>query len=230
MLKKQKGLSKKVYLAIILLVVLVAATVAIILATQPAPIKVTIGVHVGDTFTYSLKSASNLGVGAVDTPGFSQYNETDYYKVTITDVNVTSVSLDTVWRLLNGTETVSHQTIDLSNGAKTDDTGFWAIYASNLKVSNLLRPTGLDGITVNMTDTQTFANSVRERNYFQVAGEFFDVRDPTHNTLMYDSRDIYFDKQTGILTYFVDYQEFNNPQMIEVVTWTLVDSNVWAVQ
>ncbi len=231
MFKKKKGLSKKVYLAIILLVVLVAASAAVILATQPAPVKAAVvGVQVGDTFTYSLKSASSLGIGAVDTPGFSQYNDTDYFKVTITDVNGTSVSMDTAWRLLNGTESDAHQTIDISTGAKTDPNGFWAIYPSNLNVNDLLRPTGFDGVTVNKTDTQTYADSTRPRNYFPMDGEFFDVRDPTHNTLMYDSRDINFDKQTGMLTYFIDYAQYNNPQMTEVITWTLVNSSVWVVQ
>ena len=45
---------------------------------------------------------------------------TDYYKVTITDVNGTTVSMDTLWRFINGTEITVPQTIDLSNGHKTD--------------------------------------------------------------------------------------------------------------
>lgn len=225
-------MTKKLYIAIVLLVILCVATAAIVYtATQlSAPKPAVLGVNVGDTFTYSLKGISNLGIGAVDTPGFSQYNDTDYFKVTITDVNGTSVSMDTAWRFLNGTENDANQTIDVSTGAETGQNVFWAIYPSNLNVKDLLRPTGYDGVTVNKTDTKTYADSTRQRNYFSMAGEFFDRNDPTHNTLMYDYRDIYFDKQTGVLDTFTNYQEYNNPPMTEVITWSLVNSTVWAVQ
>ena len=68
---KRKSSSKKIYLAIILLVVLIAASAAAIIAYQPKVAGVTVGVHVGDTFTYELKGFSNLtSVDAVETPGF----------------------------------------------------------------------------------------------------------------------------------------------------------------
>ena len=226
----RKKSSKKLYLTLVLLVILIVAVAAIVYASQPAPVTAKVGLQVGDTFTYSIKGFSNLTVGATETPGFSQNNETDYYMVTITNVNGTSITMNTAWRLLNGTETDSKQTIDLSTGAKTDPTGFWAIYSSNLNVGDLLRPKGFDGVTVNGTNTQEYASSTRTRNFFTMSGEFYDVRDPTHNTLMYDNRAVYFDKQTGMLTYFIDYQDFNNPLMTEVITWTLVNSSVWAVQ
>ena len=97
----------------------------------------------------ALIGTSNLtGLDAVDTPGVFAYNNTDYYKITITDVNGTSVSLDTLWRFINGTEMTGKQTIDLSNGQKTNTNGFWAIYAANLNVGDLLRPNGYDGLTL----------------------------------------------------------------------------------
>jgi hypothetical protein len=104
------------------------------------------GVNAGDSFTYSLKGTSTItGLNAVDIPAFSQFNKTDYYKITIIDVNGTLVSFDTTWRFIDGTEITGKQTIDLSNGQKTDSNGFWAIYAANLNVGDLLRPTGYDG-------------------------------------------------------------------------------------
>jgi len=228
---KRKGSSKKLYISIFLIVILIVATAAIIYVTQPAPVKAAVGVHTGDTFTYNLLGLSNLTIGAVETPGFSQYNNTDYYKVTISEVNDTLVSLDTLWRLKNGTEMTGQQTIDLSNGNKTDAHGFWAIYAANLNVGDLLRPSGFDGLTVNATGTiTTGTGSTRERNFMSIGGESFLATDPSHNTLRYDTTIVYFDKQTGMLETLIWITDYNNPAMTEVITWTLVNSSVWAVQ
>jgi hypothetical protein len=225
-------MSKKVYIAIFLLIVLIAATVAIIFATQPAPAKAAVvGVNAGDSFTYSLEGTSTLtGLNAVETPGFSQFNRTDYYKITIIDVNGTLVSFDTTWRFIDGTEITGKQTIDLSNGQKTDSNGFWAIYAANLNVGDLLRPTGYDGLTVNLTDTKTYAESTRETNFMSIRAESFLNTDPTYSTLRYDTTFVFFDKQTGMLQNLNWITDYNNPEMTEVITWKLVNSTVWAVQ
>lgn len=229
MLKKQRGISNKVYFAIILLVVLVVATAAIIYASQPTQGPLKVGVNVGDTFTYSLKGTSNIGLGATPPDNFDQYNQTDYYKISITDVNVSKVTMATEWKFLNGTTLNDQQTIDLSTGLKTDQNGFWALYPSNLKVNNLLRPDGFDQVKVNQTDSQTYATTIRTRDFFAMENEFYDVNDPTHNTLRYDYTAVYFDQQTGMLETLTNYQEYNNPQMVLVITWKLVDTSVWQV-
>jgi hypothetical protein len=228
---KKKGSSKKVYIGIFLLVILIVVTAAIIYATQPAPAKAVVGVQVGDSFTYSLMGTSNLSdPNAMESPSFSQYNDTDYYKVTITDVNGSSVSLDTLWRFKKGSEIRGNQTIDLSNGNKTVDPGFWAIYSSNLTVGDLLRPTGHDGLTVNLTETRTYVDSTREINLMFTGAESFLASDPTRGTLRYDYTEIYFDKQTGMLETLYWITNYNNPLKTEFIKWTLVNSTVWAVQ
>jgi hypothetical protein len=229
MLKKQRGISNKVYFAIILLVVIIAASIAIIYATQIPDQPITVGLNVGDTFTYNLKGTSSLGLGATLPGYFNQYNDTDYYKVTITNVNASEVTITTEWKFLNGTQINGQQVIDLSTGSKSDPDGFWAVYAANLKVNDLLRPKGFDGVKVNMTDTQTYATSMRTRDFFSMENEFYDITDPTHNTLRYDFTSVYFDQQTGILETLTNYQEYNNPQMVLVITWRLVSSSVWEV-
>jgi hypothetical protein len=228
---KKKGSNKKVYIAIILLVVLIVASAAVILATQTPSVKtVALGVNIGDTFTYQLLGTSNLtSLAAVDTPGFSVYNNTDNYKITITNVQGTSVSLDTLWTFKNASSITGSQTIDLSNGNKTEANGFWAIYASNLNVGDQLRPNGFDGVKVNASSTITYANSARERNFMAIGAESYLATDPTHSTLRYDTTLVYFDKQTGMLETLIWITDYNNPEMREVITWTLVGSSVWAV-
>jgi hypothetical protein len=224
-------MSNKVYIAIVLLTVLIVASGAIIYAMGTGSVKkVEVGVHVGDTFTYSLHGVSNLGIDATEPSWFMQYNNTDYYKVTITDVNVTSVTMDTVWRMQNGTETRLVQTIDLSTGIKTDMTaGFWALYAANLNKGDLLRPHGADGLIVNSTDTKTYANSTRIRNIWSLQNDFFDTTDPTYSTYRNEFTTAYFDKQTGMLETLSNVQQYNNPAMALIITWQLVNCSVWEV-
>jgi hypothetical protein len=229
MLKKQRGISNKVYFAIILLVVMIAAAVAIIFASQPTQGPLKVGVNVGDTFTYSLKGVSNLGLSATPEGDFNIYNATDYYRITITDVNVSKVSMTAEWKLLNGTTLNDEQTIDLSTGLKTNQNGFWAIYSSNLNVNNLLRPDGDDQVRVNQTDSKTYATSTRIRNFFSLEGQFTNIQDPTGNTAQYRYDAVYFDKQTGMLESLTHIEEYNNPEMVLGITWKLVSSSVWDV-
>jgi hypothetical protein len=228
---KKKGSNNKVYIGIILLVVLIVASAAVIFVTQTPAVKaVALGVQAGDTFTYQLLGTSNLtSLAAVETPGFSVYNSTDNFKITITNVHGTLVSLDTLWTFKNSSSITGSQTIDLSNGNKTEENGFWAIYASNLNVGDKLRPNGFDGVTVNASSTITYANSARERNFMAVGAESYLATDPTQSTLRYDTTFVYFDKQTGMLETLIWITDYNNPEMREVITWTLVDSSVWVV-
>jgi len=230
----KKSSSKKVYLAIILIILLVvgiAALVYAIDASKGGTANATVGIHVGDTFTYKLSGSSQLGSPDAKTPDYLiVYNNTDTYTITVTGINGTQISLNTVWRLLNGTQFTSPQIIDIADGNKTDQNGFWAIYPSNLKIGDLLSPKGFDGIKVNATDTKTYANSIRTRCFFQVESQFRDMTDPTGNTMRDEYDGVYFDQQTGMLDTLTNIQSYNNPQYNILITWQLVNTNVWTVQ
>lgn len=225
----KKAMSKKVYIAIFLLVLLVGiAVAAIVYTTQTSSSPVVPGVNVGDTFTYKLTGVSVLGSADAVTPAyFSEYNNTDYYKVTITGINGSIVSFDSVWRFTNGTEIQKSQWVDLSTGADNGD--FWAIYAPNLNVNDLLRPKGYDGLIVNSTGTNTYSSSTRQTNFWSIEHVFTDINDPTGNTGRDDYTGIYFDKQTGMLDSLINIQRYNNPQYNLIITWQLTNSTVWGV-
>jgi hypothetical protein len=226
----KKAMSKKVYIAIFLLVILVgiAVVAAIVYTTQTSSSPVVPGVNVGDTFTYKLTGVSVLGSADAVTPGYlSEYNNTDYYKVTVTGINGSTVSFDSVWRFTNGTEIQKSQWVDLSTGADNGD--FWAIYAPNLNVNDLLRPKGYDELIVNSTGTQTYSSSTRQTNFWSIENVFTDINDPTGNTQRYDFMGVYFDKQTGMLDTLTNVQEYNNPQYNLIITWQLTNSTVWGV-
>jgi|WetSurMetagenome_2_1015567.scaffolds.fasta_scaffold140482_2 hypothetical protein len=227
--KKRSNL--KVYIAIIAVIVLVIAGFAAIYLLNSGTKPVGVGVRVGDTFTYSIMGTSEFAdpTNTSDTPGFDQYNQTDYFKITITDVTGTNVSMDASWHFLNGTQQNYRQTVDLASGNKSDASGFWAIYPSNLTATELLRPLGADGRVVNKTISNVYASGNREINFWFINNQFYDSRDTSYGTQMYDYRNIYFDKITGMLTSYDEYQVFNNPQMQEVISWRLVSTSVWDV-
>lgn len=230
----KKGSSKKKYFAIILIVVLVVAIAALVYAidySKGGTANVIVGVQVGDSFTYKLSGSSELGSPDATTPDYLYiYNDTNTYVITVTAINGTQISLNTVWTLLNGTQFTSPQIIDIANGNKTDQNGFWALYPANLKVGDLTSPKGFDGITVNATGTQTYADSVRTTCFFQVESQFTDMTDPTGNTQRDEYDGVYFDQQTGMLDTLTNIQSYNNPEYNIIITWQLVSTNVWNVQ
>lgn len=216
----------KLYLGVILIAIIAIAGAAVaysILSVRHYEA----GVKAGDTFTYSLKGYVELtGLDASMSDGFDIYNNTEYYKITILDVtNKTTVSMQCDWKFLNGTTVTAMQTIDVATGNKTDDSGFWAIYPTQLNIADKLRPYGYDGQIVNNTDT----SKPRPLNSWHIYNEFYDTNDPTQSTLMYDYRDIFFDQATGMLTSLSDIQVYNNPQKQQQIVWTLVSSSVWQV-
>ncbi len=93
--RKKKGTSKKIYLAITLLVILVVSVAAVVYYTGASSARpVTVGVQVGDTFTYSMKGSASLqSIDAVVPEDFYQINQTDFYKVTIIDINTSHVTI-----------------------------------------------------------------------------------------------------------------------------------------
>jgi hypothetical protein len=225
---------KKVYLAIIVLAVLVVASVAAFYALQtppnteePEPV-IKAGVKAGDTFTYSIKGMAETSNENVTVPtSFSELNQTDYYKVTITNVEGTSVTFNHVWSFLNGTQIERTETINVATG--TDNVDFWAIYAANLTKGSLLRPSIAGGATVNDTETRTYMDGNRETNIFTMTGVFYDAEDITFSRTYNAYRYVHFDSQLGMLVELKEIKIYSDPEIILTVEWNLVESNVLQV-
>jgi hypothetical protein len=216
---------------IVVMLIAIGATILTQNSQQPSKPTNSDDLKVGDTFTYKLTGSTVLGSPNVVIPEeIWQYNETAYYKVTVTSINGTQVLLSTLWQFNNGTQITRPQIVDLSNGAKADPNGFWALYSSNLNVKDLLHPKGTDGLIVNSTDTQKFADSSRTRNYWATESQFVDNNDTTGNTMRNIFVGVYFDKQTGMLDKLTHIDFFTNPEIEIIITWELTSSSVWAVQ
>jgi hypothetical protein len=205
--------------AAFLLALLCFSTAELVLA-QTAPV----GVSKGNTFTYDVKglwssSNSSLSVGQ----NMLQLNETEYFKVTITDVNGSDVFMHTVWAFKNGTDFEIDSQINVATGIY--NYYFWAVFPSNLDVGDRIHPYGPDQITVNGTSTSYYNNTGRETNRFLVTGEFAstDNSSRTYNDYM----TVHFDKQTGMLVELYDYKTYTNPAYSETTIWKITDTNAF---
>ena len=221
---------KKLYISIILLIILVAATLAAVFAFQPAPTEtstVKSGLKAGDTFTYSMTGVSEIGGPNVTTPAnFYDVNMTDYYKVTITAVENPVVSFDVEWLFKNGTKLDRSGQVNIETGISQE---FWAIYEANLTIGKPTRSAVTSGAVVNMTESSSYKDGNRTTNILQMQGEFYDSTDPTYTKSYLDYTYVHFDSKTGMLVELRDRKIYTEPAIILTVEWKLVDSNVWAV-
>jgi len=158
---------------------------------------------------------------------FYQYNLTEWYKVTVTDVSNASITLSTTWRFINGTELQGSNTVDVESGIVYPTGSFWAIYAANLGAGDFVRPIGPDRSTINQTATRQYASGSRDTNRISLEIEYYDSNDPT--TTWTEYMNIHFDRATGLLVEFRDTNVFNNPQMTLTTVWPIADTNVWNV-
>jgi hypothetical protein len=233
----KKAVSKKVYLAIALVVIFVVSIAAVVYVTQqhstPKPVvNVSSGLQVGDTFTYNITGVSYLYSSDANPdseyPGFEGLNNTAY-TVTITGVNGTIVSYSTNMILTNGTSSPSTGFVNISSGNPTGDAGFWAIYPTNLNLGDLVNPGNPDGPMVSNFGNQTYSDSSRGVDYFSISQNFTNINDPTGNTQQQRIDNVVFDQSTGMLTSLEDIQEFNNPEMTLDITWQLTATSVWTI-
>ncbi|MFW9831502.1 MAG: hypothetical protein ACFFD8_06980 [Candidatus Thorarchaeota archaeon] len=217
------------------LVIAVASILAIILALvifsgSPFSQDVTPGVKVGDEFIYDITSSWNSDdPNATLVDYYVELNMTEWYKITVTDVNGTKVSIKTIWRFANETEIESNSNIDVKTGILYPSNSFWAIYASNLEKNDLIRPSGLTRAVVNETETKDFVSGIREINVVSLTEQYYDADDPTYSTTWTDYMNTKFDKETGILVEFHDISIYTNPGQIMTISWILKETNVWDV-
>ncbi len=218
---------KKLIITIVILIIIAAVVVAAILATQPPPTEsVVTGVVAGNTFTYNLKASANVNEDNVTLPpAITEYNNTESFRVTITSVSNSTVSFNTAWRFINGTEINDSGYVNVLTG--DDNQVFWAIYPANLTKNMLLNPQGTDGNIVNDTEVRTYKSGDRQTNVMTLQNQFPDSSNPTR--VYEDYLYVHFDKTTGMLVELQDIQRYNDPEAVLTYSWILVDSNVWAV-
>lgn len=218
-------------LAIVAVVIVVLAVIAFTQLGSQAAQGATPGVNVGDTFIYDIRGYySSDDPNATIPENFPQINMTEWYKIVVTEVSGSEVTIDTTWRFSNDTELTGVNTMDVETGINNPMDGFWAIYASNLRVNDRTRPNGPDQSTINETTPKEYSSGItRETNTLSLVKSYYDADDPTYGTTLTEYMVTDFDKQTGMLVQLNDISDYTNPDIRLTLVWTLKDTNVWAV-
>ena len=227
----KKRSHKILIIAIVAVAMIILAFIAFIqLGSQVAQGAVP-GVNVGDTFIYDIKGYySSTDPNATIPENFPQINMTEWYKVIVTEISGSKVTVDTTWRFSNETELNGICTVDLETGINNPLDGFWAIYAANIKANDLTRPNGPDRSTINATSPKEYPSGVtRETNTLSLVRDYVDANDPTYGTTLTEIMEVDFDKQSGMLVQLRDTSIYNNPELQLVLLWKLKNTNVWAV-
>jgi hypothetical protein len=140
------------------------------------------------------------------------FNYTTHVEVRISEVNSTHVKTANPRYFKDGTSVLERGEVNLYTG---DGHDFVAIIAANLKVGDLIHPNGNDGLRVLDTAKRSYGSSSRETNHVRIISE--------DSSIGYKgTRDLYFDKETGILVEQKDITEYTKyPNSISQVTWKL---------
>lgn len=226
---------KKLHKTILLILIVFLCVVAVVAVLLYQPLinqtpneTVVAGVVVGDVFTYSIRTyATIIDANATVPESFYQLNMTEWYRVTITQVNDTEVSFSSAWRFSNGTEIDETGKVNVKTGVVNSQ--FWAIYASDLEAGDFARPFGVNRQVINETESRTYKSGGRETNSILLENMFYETDDPTGSSTCESYRSIHFDKQTGMLVEFVNSDFYSNPQLLLVLQWKIVDTNVWNI-
>ncbi len=226
--KKKKR--NRLFLVIAAVSVFAVILALIVFSGSPLTQEVTPGVKIGDEFVYDITSSWNSDdPNATIVDRYVQLNMTEWYKITVTDVNGSKVSIETIWRFTNETEIESTSTMDVNTGTAYPSNAFWAIYAANLEKNDRIRPSGSSRAIVNETETKDYTSGTREINVVSLTEQYYDADDPTYSTTWTEFMNTKFDKQTGMLVEFHDISFYTNPAQTMTIAWILEETNVWDV-
>jgi hypothetical protein len=214
--------------ALAIAIILIVAYVAYATLGSQGDAVIASGVKAGDEFIYNIQGFwSSQDPDAVMSESFLQLNMTEWFKVTVTGVSGSEVSINTTWRFTNGTELEASNNINVETGMTFPSDTYYAIYAAGLKSTDFVRPHGPDRSTVNATSNRLYASGSRETNRVSLVQESYDANNPDRTWT--ENTNIYFDKQTGILVELRDVNIYTNPQITLTTLQTLKETNVWNV-
>jgi len=198
---------------------------------------VTVGVSVGDLFTYETRILDWIAEPGVPFPPdqyvewLYTYNETEWQKYTVTDITGSNVTFDVLSHWKNGTETTSELEIDITS-SEVGGAEPYTVVPANLEAGDQVRDELLlfgflnyPPRILNETVMWGYETETRETNVLDYDHPTMYLEDSIHSTQ-------FWDKETGVLVkhnmvmnntsslgqkYFVIYE-------IE-----LVEANLWVI-
>ncbi|HDQ05919.1 MAG TPA: hypothetical protein ENN36_04245 [Candidatus Bathyarchaeota archaeon] len=204
------------------------------IVTATAAQERTVGVAEGDWFTYGLDFSWNTTDSDSLFPpseygDWERINETEWIKVTVTDVSGTNVSFQYLTHYENGTEEIGDGYIDADTGDESN--AALSIISANLGENDSIYTSGDYSMwMINETITRTYPDGARNTNHINMTYEFSWTINELHY-YFYQSINLYWDKETGILV--EDSFDFCNQTGDHMESWSVVsrvtDSSVWVI-
>jgi len=141
-------------------------------------------------------------------------NQTVCIEIRIGVVNATDVETSTIAYYTDGTTDFERGNINLYTGIGS---GFVGVIGANLNVGDRVHPDGEDTLTILDTTMRNYESGVRATNHVRILDD-----NPTDGGYR-ATRDLYFDKATGILVEQVDQVETTvAPITTTRFTWKIV--------
>ncbi len=228
MVKKKRQSRVAILLSILIFVIIILAIIIYTnLGQQPA--QAIPGVAKGDVFTYNVMGKVDTKDPDAEIPAqIIDLNNTEWYRVTVTDVSGPDVSIDTVQHFKNGTEIAGTGTVNVETGINSPVNGFWTIFAANLRKNDRIRPNGPERSTINATLNRDYGVGVtRETNALSIITQYYDSENPDITYTEYGNT--WFDRQTGMLVELRYISVYTDPQVTLTLLWKIRDTNRWAV-
>jgi hypothetical protein len=210
-------MKKKMLIVPFVLVVLSCMLVSGVFAQSRLP-----GVAANDVFSYTEKSYwTSSDPTAIIPQNLLEVNNTVWYRVTVTQVASSNVSIFSTWFFTNNTSNGSSGIVDVASGL-TYGTDFYEIIGSNLNVGDLVHPTGTDMLTINATVPRIYQNVERDANLITW------TIPPTSGNSQTETINLFADKATGMLVELNDTVSISSQTSYSII-WTLYSSNVWVL-
>jgi hypothetical protein len=171
------------------------------------------GVKPGMAFYYTVSGhwSSNDPYSSIP-PDFLVLNQTSWIEVRISAVTGADVSTVILCYFNDGTTDIERGSANLCTGVGS---GFVSIIGANLSMGDRIHPDGNDVLTVLGTSTRYYDDRARVVNYVRII-------DDNQTGGYIGTRDLYFDKETGILIEQIDQVETTtSPYTVSRVTWKI---------
>jgi hypothetical protein len=184
------------------------------------------GVKTGDSLTFSITSRWNSTDSSLTVPDtLVDLNNTDYYKVYVSDVFVFNVTATNTWRFKNGTELPSLVILDIYSGTMYYMSGFEGFFIANLTAGDYVHPSGSDLFTINQTISRDYASGKRDTNVLSLSAPVVD--NATNVSIGTEEVTFYIDKATGVVVELVDTTEYFASAETGSIIWLLTETNLW---
>lgn len=180
-----------------------------------------VGVSQGDTLEYDIVSQWNSAFTDTVPAELIELNQTEWIRITVTEVSGSLITTQVTTHYQNGTETNTDSTCDIDTGELTGEGP--PFIGANLGKNDLVNPAVSEPWYINETVTRNYKDGPRETNHLRLedtevseaVGEFTQIFD------------YYFDKSTGVLVEYTS--EFSYSGLESIARSKLISSNVWLV-